>query len=79
MCIRDRYRYCFFHVRNVLESDVETDRIGACHRLRIDAAVGFRIEISVVVRGEDERVAGFEMDAQTGQVEFTGDSFRESV
>ena len=45
----EQYVYCFFHVQNVLEGDVETDRVGACHRLRVDASVGLRIEISVVV------------------------------
>lgn len=36
----EQYVYCFFHVRNVLECDIETDRVGAGHRLRIDASVG---------------------------------------
>ena len=67
------------HFFNVLEGNVQSDRVGARHRLRIDVAVGLGIEIAVVVRGDHQRVAGFEVHAQSGHVEFACDSLREGV
>ena len=69
----------FSHFFNVLEGNVQSDRVGARHRLRIDVAVGLGIEIAVVVRGDHQRVAGFEVHAQSGHAQFACDSLREGV